>query len=278
MRWLIEPLHYSFMQTALVAAVLVGLTCAVTGAFVVLRRMAFVGDAVAHAVLPGLVLAYANGWSLAAGALGAGLATAFGIGWASRRDGVREDSAIGIIYTGMFALGVVMMNRAQMYRHLTHLLFGDILGVSPSDLVTLAVVSALVCGAAWLTWKELELTSFDPRHAQVMGLRPDRMRHLLLALVALTIVTGIQAVGVVLTSALLITPAATAVLVTKRLGRLVVVAAIISIGSSVAGLYGSYYWRVSSGAAIVLCCTGCFVVTWLVTAWRRRAARKVRAF
>lgn len=263
MSWLTEPLRYPFMQTALLAAALVGVSCATIGVYVVLRRMAFIGDALAHTILPGLVLAYLLGWSLLVGALVGGLVAALVMSALSRRDIVREDTAIGIVFTGMFALGVLVMSTQRSFRDLSQMLFGNILGVTPTDLVLIAAVAVVVLGALALFHKELALTSFDPLYAQIIGLSPDTMRYLLLFLLALTVVVGIQAVGVVLTSALLITPAAAAALLAQRLPRMMLLATAIAVGAGVVGLYASYYFSVSSGAAIVLACTACFGVAWL---------------
>lgn len=270
MDWLIEPFRYAFMQHALLAAVLVGITCAVLGVHVVQRRMAFIGDALAHTTLPGLVIAHLFGWSLSLGGLGAALATALLIGWASRRQAVKEDTAIGIAFTGMFALGVLLMSRTRSYRDLTHMLFGNVLGVTTEDLWFIGGVAVVVMLALALFHKELELTAFDPTHAAVIGLRADRMRLLLLGLLALAVVTGIQTVGVILTNALLITPAATAVLLTDRMPRRMLVGAVLATACSVAGLLLSYTVETSSGAAIVLCCTAAFVVAHAArSTWQR---------
>jgi ABC-type Mn2+/Zn2+ transport system permease subunit len=275
--WLIEPFRYPFMQTALLAALCVGLTCAVLGVYVVQRRMAFIGDAMAHTTLPGLVIAHLSGWSLSLGALVAAILTAFGIGWISRKQRVREDTAIGVVFTGMFALGILLMSRTRSYRDLSHMLFGNVLGVSWGDLTLMAGVAGIVLVTLFLFHKELELTSFDPTHAEVIGIRSDRLRYLLLVLLALAVVTGIQAVGVILTSALLVTPAATASLLTDRFPRMMLIAAVVSIGASVIGLYLSYYLQASSGAAIVLTCTGIFVVTWAMHTVRNRLRRRSSA-
>src|SRR3712207_2818292 len=268
MEWLIAPFRYSFMQTGLLAILLVSVTCATVGVYVVLRRMAFIGDALAHTTLPGLVVAYLRGWNLFLGAIVAGLITAFGIGWLSRREAVREDTAIGILFTAMFSLGILLVSTTRSFRDLSHMLFGDILGVTPGDLAIIGGVAIVVVVALIALHKELELTSFDPTHAEVIGLRADRMRYVLLALLALAVVSAIQAVGVVLTSALLVTPAAAAALVTDRLPHMMLLATLIAVGSGIVGLYASYYWSVSSGAAIVLACTGCFALAWCVRALR----------
>lgn len=272
MTFLLEPLRYEFMRYGLLAAALVGVACASIGVYVVLRRMAFIGDALSHTILPGVVGAYLMGANLLLGALVAGLLTALGIGWFSRRGDVREDTAIGIVFTGMFALGILMMSTVQSFRDFTHILFGNILGVTGSDLALIAGVCIVILAGFIFFNKELELTSYDPVHSEVIGLRTDLMRYGLLILLALTVITGIQVVGVVMTSALLITPAATATLLTNRLSRMVPIASAIAVVSGVAGLYVSYYFAVSSGAAIVLLCTLSFAIAWVVHQVRRPIA------
>lgn len=267
---LTEPLRYPFMQNALAAAVLIGTTCAALGVYVVQRRMAFIGDAMAHTTLPGLVVAHLYGWSLSAGGLVAAAATAVLIAWISRRQEVREDTAIGVVFTGMFAAGVFLMSRTRSYRDLSHMLFGNILGVTAEDLYLIAGVTAVVLAALWLFHKELELTSYDPTHAAVIGLKPGTTRLLLLGLLALAIVTGIQAVGVILTNALLVTPAAAAALLTDRFARRMLLSMSLAVACGAVGLLVSYWLEASSGASIVLTCTVAFA---LVAGWgygRRR--------
>jgi len=265
LNWLIEPLQYGFMQQALLASILVGLTCSSLGVYVVLRRMAFLGDAIAHSTLPGLVIAYLNHWNLLAGALIAAITTAIGIGWLSRGQRLREDTAIGVVFSGMFALGIVMVSRTNSYRDFSHMLFGNVLGVTQTDLIGIAIVAVLVCGGLLAVNKELMLTTVDPHHAQTIGLSAEWMRYLLLVLLALAIVTGIQSVGVVMTTALMVTPAATASLLTKRLSWMFVWSALISMISNCLGLYSSYYLSISSGGAIVLSCTLLFGVVFAST-------------
>jgi len=272
MSWLAEPWQYEFFRTGLLAVLLAGVLCAWVGCYVVLRRMAFLGDGLSHAVLPGLVVAYIGGWPLWSGALVAALVTTAGIGWAGRRQQVTEDSAIGVWYTTMFALGLVLMQRAGSYRSVTHLLFGDVLGVTRGDVAVLAVLTVLVSGTLWLLHKELELTTFDPPHAESVGLRPEWLRGILLVLLAVTIVATIQTVGVLLTSALLVTPAAAAGLVTRRLLVMMAVATGIAVLAGVGGLYASYYRQLPSGATIVLFCALAFGIA-RCEAWRRRHSR-----
>ena len=268
---LIAPFRdYAFMRTALAAATLTGIICATLGVYVVLRRMAFIGDALAHTILPGLVVAYLRGWNLFGGAVVAGVLTALGIGWLSRREAVREDTAIGVLFTGMFALGILLISTVRSFRDLSHILFGNILGVTNRDLALIAGVALLVLGSLLLFHKELELTSFDPTYARTIGLKADLVRYALLVLLALTVVAGIQTVGVILTSALLVTPAAAASLLTDRLPRMMAIATAVAVFSGVVGLYASYYRNVASGAAIVLSCTLCFGAAWIV--WTLRHA------
>lgn len=270
MNWILDPLQYAFMRQALLASVLVGATCSLLGVYVVLRRMAFLGDAVAHTTLPGLVIAYLNRWNLFLGAVVAAVITALGIGWLSQRQKIREDTAIGVMFSGMFSLGIVLISRVKSYRDFSHMLFGNILGITTGDLIGIAVVCLLVVGALLLFRKELMLTTVDPLHSRVIGLSAERVRYGLLVLLALAVVTGIQAVGVALTTALLVTPAATASLLTKRLRSMLWLSLMFSTLSSIAGLYASYYWAISSGGAIVLACTALFGIVFLASSIRPR--------
>lgn len=273
MNWLLEPLQFVFIRSALLAIVLTGTACACVGVYVVLRRMAFIGDALAHTVLPGVVTAYLRGWNLYVGALAAGMVTALAIGWLARREELREDTAIGVVFTGMFALGILLISTVRSFRDFTHLLFGNLLGVTGEDLTVMAVVVVLVLAVLALLHKELVLSSYDPVQTEMIGVRADTMRLVLLLLLALTVVTSIQVVGVILTSALLVTPAAAASLLTRRIAPMMGIATLIAIGSGVVGLYASYYANVASGAAVVLTCTLCFGIAWLIHTLRRRRAR-----
>jgi len=258
--WVLEPFALPFMQTALAAAVLVGLSAALLGGYVVHRRMAFIGDALAHTTLPGVAVAYLSGVSLSVGATAAGVFTAVLIGWLSRRQALREDTAIGIVFTGMFATGVVILSRSGTTRNLTDVLLGNVLAVTPGDLWLIGGVTVAIAAALLLLHKELELASYDPTHAAAIGVNPDRLRFVLLVLLALTVVTAIQVVGLILTTALLVTPAAAAALVTRRFARATAVAAGVSVFSSFVGLLLSYHLRVPSGAAIVLTAVAAFAV------------------
>jgi len=268
--WLIEPLAYSFIVRGLVAAILTGVACAVLSAFVVWRGMAFVGDAIAHAILPGIVVAFIAGISLFIGALAMAIVVAAGIGWLSRRGEVKEDTAIGVVFTGFFALGILMLSKVTSYQDLTHILFGDILGVGQDDLWIMLAILAVVLGAVFVFYKELLVTSFDPGHSVAIGLSPDLVRYGLLLLIALTVVAAIQVVGVVLVLALLITPAAAASLLVKRLPAIIGLGVVFAVISALVGFYASYYANVASGAAVVLSLTVIFVGAYLINLLKQR--------
>lgn len=274
MTYLIEPFTYSFMQRGLTAGVLIGIAGAVLSAYVVWRGMAFLGDALAHIILPGIVAAFILGINLMIGALVAAIAAALGIGWLTSGDRIREDTAIGILFSGFFALGVLMLSQVRSMQDLSHILFGDILGVSGTDLWLMLAVVVIVIGGVVLFYKELLVTSFDPGHSIAIGLSPSLVRYALLILLALTVVTAIQAVGVVLVIALLVTPAATASLLTRRLPWIMVIGAGLAVLSALVGLYASYYANVASGSAIVLTLTGFFLLAFVFApgsglVWRR---------
>lgn len=277
--WLTEPFNLLFMQRALAASLIVGVVCSVLGCFVVLRSMAFLGDALAHAILPGIAVAYLLGVNLVAGALVAALLVAFGIGLFSREGTIREDTAIGILFAAALSLGVLLISTVRTYAtDLTHILFGNVLGVTGADLWLIGVLAALVLVVLFALYKEFVLAAFDPVLAHTLGRRPELMRALMLVLLALTIVVSLQTVGVGLVAAMLVTPAATASLLTRRLPTMMAVAAALGALSSVVGLYSSYYLDVASGAAIVLTATGLFVAAFLFAprrglAWRRRGRR-----
>lgn len=261
MNSLLEPLAFPFFVRALVAAVLVGTVCAVVGTYVVLRGLAFIGDAISHAAFPGVVAAYLLKASFLVGAGVAAVATALAIGYVSRRARIRADTAIGVLFAGTFALGVFMFSTIQGYvADLFSFLFGYLLAISTDDLVQLAILSAIVLIVVALFWKELLYSTFDPLGAGASGLPVELLEYLFLALVALTIVISLQAVGIILVVAMLVTPAATAQLLTVRFGRLMGAAIAIGILAGVGGLYLSYWLNVASGATIVLVETGLFLL------------------
>jgi manganese/iron transport system permease protein len=258
---LAEPLSHAFFVRALIAASLVGTVCAVVGTFVVLKGLAFIGDAISHAAFPGVVAAYIVQGPILVGAGIAAVLTALAIGVVTRRAGIRGDTAIGVLFAGAFALGVFMFSTIDGYvGDLFGFLFGSLLLTGVEDLVALAILAAIVLATVALLWKELLYATFDPQGAAASGLRVEPLEYLFLALVALTIVVSLQAVGIILVVAMLVTPAATGQLLTVRFGTLVLLAVVIGIGSSLLGLYVSYWLDVATGATIVLVQTGLFLV------------------
>ncbi len=274
---ILEPLSYTFMQRAMAASVLVGITCAVIGCYVVLRSMAFLGDALAHAILPGVAIAYLLGVNLLLGAIATAVVVALAIGFFSRQGIVREDTAIGILFAAALASGVAIISTLRTYAvDLNHILFGNVLGVSPLDLALTAVLAAAVLLAVGLLYKQFLVVAFDQVLATTLRLPVQLLRNVLLVLIALTIVVSLQSVGVGLVAAMLVTPAATAQLLTRRLPSMMITAAAIGGFSSIAGLYVSYYADIASGASIVLVASAVFLAAYLFSPrsglLRRRAA------
>lgn len=263
--WLVEPLSYQFMQRGLLASVMVGILCAVIGCYVVLRSMAFIGDAMAHAILPGVAVAYLLRGDLIFGALVAAVAVALGIGFFSRQGNIKEDTAIGILFAAALSLGVLLISRIKTYAvDLTHILFGNVLGVSPGNLYLTAGLSVVVLLMILLLYKEFLVISFDPVLAATLRLPAEALRNLMMILLALTIVVSLQTVGVSLVAAMLVTPGATAYLLTRRLPAMMATSAAIGAFASISGLYLSFYADVASGAAIVLIATVVFLVVFLL--------------
>jgi manganese/iron transport system permease protein len=258
---LLDPLGQQFFERALLASVIVGLVCATVGSYMVLRGLAFMGDALSHSAFPGVVVAYLIHAPFYLGASIAAVTTALGIGWVTRQGKVRSDTAIGVLFAAMFALGVFLFSTIPNYvGDLFGFLFGNILFIGVSDLVSLAVLGAIVLGVVGLLWKELLYATFDPLGAAASGLPVAALDYLLLALIALTIVISLQAVGIILVVAMLITPAATAQLLSRSFGRLVVTAAVIGVACPVVGLYASWWLDAAGGATIVLVESAVFLV------------------
>ena len=262
--WLIDPLAYRFIMRGFMAAFMVGIVCSVLGTFIVLRGMAFFGDALAHTILPGVVAAYLLGWPLAIGALIMGVLTALGIGALSSQGYFKEDTAIGIIFAGLFALGVAMISSTRNYSvDLAHFLFGNLLGVSDTDLWVILILGLLVLFTIFIFYKEFVVISFDNTLATTLRLPTEFLRYLLLILIAITIVVSLQVVGIALMLAMLVTPAAAASLLTRRLPVMMGISAVIGAFSGVAGLYASYYLNIASGPSVVLVATAVFILTFL---------------
>ena len=270
MNFLIEPLSYAFMQRGLLAGVMVGVLCAVMGTYVVLRGMAFLGDAMAHAIMPGVAVAYILGGNLLVGALVAAAAVALGIGYFTRQGDIKEDTAIGILFAAALSLGVALISTIRSYAvDLSHILFGNVLGVSNADLWITFVLGILVLVVVALLFRPFMVISFDPVLAATLRMPAEILRMVMLLLLALTVVISLQTVGVGLAAAMLVTPAATAYLVTRRLAPMMGVSALIGAVSSLVGLYLSYYLNIVSGSAIVLTATVIFLVVFLMKRGKR---------
>ena len=270
MHWLTDPLQNEFMVRALVASAFIGLTCSVIGVFVVLRNLSFIGDGLAHASFAGIVIAYLLKINLYVGGLAFAVLTALGIGSVSRRSEVSLDTAIGVLFTAAFALGVLLMSRIRNYAaDLQDFLFGNILGVDRLDIVLVVALAVAVLGIVALLYKELLFSSFDPLMAEASGLPTEFLYYLLLVLLAVTIIVSLQAAGIVLVAALLVTPAATAYQLTRRFQSMMIVSACVGVGSAIVGLYASYYLNAASGATIVLAATACFFLAMTFSPKRR---------
>ncbi len=277
---LLAPLGYDFFVRALIASALVGIACAIVGSFVVLKGMSFIGDAVSHAAFPGIVIAYLIGAPIILGGAIAAIGTALGIGAITRRSGLRSDAIIGVLFAGMFALGVAIFSSIPNYvGDLFHFLFGDVLGISVGDLQALTILVLGLLLVLRLLWKELLFSTFDPLGAGAAGLPVRRLDDLLLILIAVTIVISLQAVGIVLVVAMITTPAATAQLLVKRFTAMIQLAALIGVSAAIVGLYVSYSLDIASGAAIVILETLLFLLALAFTTIRSRiyAARGASA-
>ena len=263
--YIFGPFQYSFMVRALIVSVLVGVMCPVLGAYVITRGRAFMGDALAHSVLPGMVVAFLLGISPFFAAVPAGILIALLMGSVSRRTGISEDASIGIIFAGMFALGLVMLSRATNINvNIEDLLLGQVLGVSQLDVWVSLGLTALVLVGLYAFHRQLVYTTFDPVGATVIGIRTRLVEYVLLALLALVIVIGIQAAGIVLVMAMLITPAASGYLLARRFVNVMVIGAVVGSISAVAGLYLSFHANLPSGPAMALVATGMFAIAAVV--------------
>jgi manganese/iron transport system permease protein len=259
-----DPVSYPFMQRALLEVIIVGALCGLVGSFVVLRGLAFIGDALAHAVFPGVVLSYAAGYNIMLGASLFGLLTALGIGLISRSRRLSHDSAIGVIFAAFFALGVVLLSRQTGFRQdLSSLLFGNILGVSRQDVIITLVAGSIIVAIVFLLLKEFTLVAFDTNLAHSAGYPVFALDILLLLLISSTVVVSLQTVGNLLILALLVTPAATARLLTDRLYTMFALSILIAITSGVVGLYVSFHWSVAAGGSIVLTATVLFIIAFI---------------
>lgn len=248
----IEPLQYPFMQNALLTALIVSIICGLLSCYLVLKGWSLMGDAISHAVLPGIVLAFLLGIPLSVGAFFSGIFCSLGVGYLKENSRIKEDTAMGIVFSGMFAVGLVMFIKIETEQHLPHILFGNVLGVSQAELIQTALIAFLILTIVLLKRKDLLLYCFDPSHARVAGLSPKFLHYGLLTLLALTIVSSMQVVGVILVVAMLIAPGITALTLTNAFDKMLWIALASSIFASLMGTILSYHFDASTGACIIL--------------------------
>ena len=260
--WL-EPFSYPFMVDAMVVGTAIATVCAVLSCYLVLKGWSLMGDAISHAVLPGIVIAYVVGIPLAIGAFLSGLLCAVATGYIKANSRVKEDTVMGVVFTGLFAFGLVLFTKVKSELHLDHILFGNILGLESGDLRDTLIVSGITLGIVLARWHDLLLFCFDPAQARTIGLPTTMLYYLLLSLLALTIVVSLKAVGIILVIAMLVTPGCIAYLLTDKFSRMLVIAVSASVFSSLTGIYASFFLNASTGACIVLVQALIFVVALL---------------
>lgn len=265
---LLMPFQFPFMQMAFVIAALVAVPAAILSCYMVLKGWSLMGDAISHAVLPGVVLAYIAGIPLSIGAFAAGMTCAISVGYLKEHSRVKEDTIMGVVFSGLFGLGLVLYTRIQTDVHLDHILFGNILGIGWGDVIETGIIAAAVTAVALLRGRDLLLFVFDPQQAGAIGL-PTRLLHYgLLTILALTIVAALKAVGIILAIALLVAPGAIAFLLTKRFERMVVTAIAVALGCSMLGVYLSFFIDSAPAPTIVLLMTACFIAAFIWTSIR----------
>lgn len=276
MNFMHSVIEYEFLQKALLTSVMVGVICGVIGCFIILRGMALMGDAISHAVLPGVAISYMLGINFFIGAVATGILTAVGIGFISQNSRVKNDSSIGIVFTAAFALGILLITALKSSSDLYHILFGNVLAVRPSDMWITLIIGVIVLGSVYLFYKELLVSSFDPIMAQAYGLPTKLIHYFLMTLLTLVTVASLQTVGIILVVAMLITPASTAYLLTDRLSVMIGLSALFGAVSAVGGLYLSFTYNLASGATIVLVATTMFILSLLFSPKQGVLLRSIR--
>lgn len=276
-----DLLQYEFLQKALFTSIMVGIICGVIGSFIVLRGMALIGDAISHAVLPGVAISYMLGINFFYGAVFTGMLTAVGIGYINQNSRIKNDSAIGIVFSAAFALGVILIAKANSSIDLNRILFGNVLSVRSTDMWMTLIIGAIVLLTVVFFYKELLVSTFDPTFAAAYGLPNKLIHYVIMILLTMVTVASLQTVGIILVVAMLITPASTAYLLTNRLSMMISLAAFFGALSSIIGLYFSFVYNLSSGAVIVLVSTGFFLIAFFFSPkqgllWRSIRGKKKR--
>lgn len=276
MEFIHDIMNYAFLQKALLTAIMVGVLCGVIGCFIVLRGMALMGDAISHAILPGVALSFMFGINYFYGAALMGIVTALGIGFVTQNSRIKSDSSIGIVFSAFFALGIILITKAQTAIDLTQILFGNVLSVRSSDMWLTLIIGTIVLLVVFALYKEFLVTTFDPTMSQAYGLPTRMMHYLLMVLLTLVTVASLQTVGVILVVAMLITPASTAYLLTNRLSTMIILSAFFGAFSAVAGLYLSFKYNLTSGAVIVLVTTILFILAFIFSPQQGLLWRSIR--
>jgi len=273
---LIEPLQYDFMVRAVIISSLVGIVCALLSCFLVLKRWSLVGDAVSHSVLPGVVVAYVLGLPFSVGAFVFGLSGVLAIGYIKEKVRLKEDAVIGVVYTTLFALGLVLVSKVPSNIDLMHVLFGYVLGISPADALQTGIIATVVIGVVLIFRRSLLLYCFDPAHARAVHINVKFYHYTLLVLLALTVVAAVQTVGVILVIAMLILPGAIAHLLTDRFSQMLKIAVSVSVAACIAGAYASYHFDISTGGAMVLVLTIEFITAFIISINRSNKNRQIK--
>ncbi|MBW8350613.1 metal ABC transporter permease [Bacillus sp. IITD106] len=282
MEFLQDIMNYAFLQKALITSIMVGCICGIIGSFIVLRGMALMGDAISHAILPGVAISYMLGINYFYGAVVAGVLTALGIGAINQNSRIKNDSSIGLVFSAAFALGIILITLARSATDLTQILFGNVLSVRTSDMWLTLIVGSIVIIVIVLFYKELLISSFDETMAAAYGLKTRLIHYGIMVLLTLVTVASLQTVGVILVVSMLITPASTAYLLTNRLSTMIVLAASFGALSSVIGLYFSFIYNLPSGPVIALATTAIFLLAFLFSPkqgvlWRSIKSKRQRA-
>lgn len=268
--WLFEPFAFPFMQRALIVGIVVAAVCAMLSCYLVLKGWALMGDAVSHAVLPGIVIAHLFSLPLSLGAFGAGIFSAVAIGYLKEHSRIKQDTVMGIVFSGMFAFGLVLFAKLDTNQHLLHILFGDILGIHDNEFWQSLIIAFTVFVTILLKHKDFLLYCFDPSHTRVIGLNSSFLHYTLLILLTAMIVSAMQVVGVILVVAMLITPGMTGFMLTKRFDVMLLIAALSAVWSTIGGILLSFHWNVATGAMIVLLQAACFLIALLLSVLKSR--------
>ncbi|TIL86358.1 MAG: metal ABC transporter permease [Mesorhizobium sp.] len=262
---LLTPFQFGFMVNALIASVLVAVPTALLSCFLVLKGWSLMGDAISHAVFPGVVIAYILGFPYSIGAFAAGMVCALATGFLKDNSRIKQDTVMGIVFSGMFGLGLVLYVKIQSDVHLDHILFGDVLGIGLRDIVETGLIAAITAGIIGIKWRDFLLHAFDPAQARAVGLRVNLLHYGLLCLISLTVVGALKAVGIIMAIAMLIAPGAIAFLLTRKFSAMLILSLAIAVAASFLGVYLSFFIDSAPAPTIVLMLSAAFIAAFVVT-------------